>query len=116
MNTADRSIALVDHALRRRFAFLELRPQYQVLTKFHTDKQTGFPVDKLLVVLDKVKAHIRDPHYFVGISFFIDEHLNDTIESVWRTEIFPYLDEYFFDRGELARQFTWDAVRPQLEL
>jgi 5-methylcytosine-specific restriction protein B len=116
MNTADRSIALVDHALRRRFAFLELRPQYHVLAKFHADKATGFPVDDLLVVLEKLNGQIRDPHYFVGISFFLDEHLGETIESVWRTEIYPYLDEYFFDQPKVVEQFTWQAVSPQLGL
>lgn len=116
MNTADRSIALVDHALRRRFAFLELQPQYAVLEKFHDDRETGFPIDALLEVLAKVNGQIRNPHYFLGISFFLDEELGSTIENVWRTEIFPYLDEYFFDQPKVTEQFTWEAVRPQLGL
>jgi hypothetical protein len=114
MNTADRSIALVDHALRRRFAFLELQPKYAVLERFHRDNETGFPVTDLLAILGKVNAQIRNPHYFVGISFFLDEQLVDTIESVWRTEIYPYLDEYFFDQPNVTAQFTWEAVGPQL--
>lgn len=116
MNTADRSIALVDHALRRRFAFLEVQPKYAVLSKFHAERATGFPVEALVGVLGKVNGQIRNPHYFVGISFFLGEDLNDTIESVWRTEIHPYLDEYFFDQPKVLELFTWEAVRPQLGL
>jgi len=116
MNTADRSIALVDHALRRRFAFLELQPKYAVLRRFHAELETDFPVEALVGVLGKVNGQIRNPHYFVGISFFLDKELNDTIESVWRTEIHPYLDEYFFDQPKVLELFTWEAVRPQLGL
>jgi hypothetical protein len=71
MNTADRSIALVDHALRRRFAFLPLYPDYEVLNKFHAD--TGFPVENLIQTLRQLNNQIGDPHYEVGITFFLRE-------------------------------------------
>ena len=48
MNTADRSIALVDHALRRRFAFLPLYPDYDFIRKFHQRELTGFRADGLI--------------------------------------------------------------------
>ena len=35
----------------------------------------------------------------LGISFFLDEHLQENLESIWAMEIVPYLDEYFFDRA-----------------
>src|SRR5690606_10573857 len=73
MNTADRSIALVDHALRRRFAFIPLRPNYDVLAKWH--ERTGFPVDKLVSVLRDVNQEIGDPDYSVGITFFLQDDL-----------------------------------------
>jgi len=63
MNTADRSIALLDVALRRRFTFRELMPQPELLSE--SSKATGVPLDKLLTVLNrKLEAHLdRDQEW-----------------------------------------------------
>ncbi|HII06454.1 MAG TPA: EVE domain-containing protein [Methanotrichaceae archaeon] len=108
MNTADRSIALVDHALRRRFAFLRLQPNHDVLRKYH--QNTDFSVEGLIGVLRRLNIQISDSHYEVGISFFLREDLAEEIEDIWKMEIEPYLDEYFFDRPEKAEDFWWDKV------
>ena len=63
MNTADRSIALVDHALRRRFAFLRLVPDYDVLRRFHEREKTAFPVEGLIKQIEQLNGAINDPHY-----------------------------------------------------
>ncbi len=115
MNTADRSIALVDHALRRRFAFLQLSPNFDVLRKFHQSRATGYPVERLIQVLDRLNKAIHDPHYEVGISFFLREGLAAEIEDIWRMEIEPYLDEYFFDQPDKADALRWSRVRADLE-
>jgi len=109
MNTADRSIALVDHALRRRFAFLELSPNYGVLEKFHV--ANGSSVSELVETLQRVNKQIRDPHYMVGISFFMREDLKDQIEDIWRMEIEPYLEEYFFDQPSKTDEFRWEKLK-----
>lgn len=114
MNTADRSIALVDHALRRRFAFLRLQPNHEVLRKYHQSRNTGYPVEGLIGVLRRLNAQINDPHYEVGISFFLRDDLDEEIEDIWTMEIEPYLDEYFFDRSEKAEDFQWDKVRREI--
>jgi len=110
MNTADRSIALVDHALRRRFAFLALRPQYQIIRSWHAGRDTGFDPAGLIRVLERVNAAIADPNYEVGISFFLVEKPGEQLEDVWRMEIEPYLEEYFFDQPAKVAEFRWSKV------
>jgi hypothetical protein len=114
MNTADRSIALVDHALRRRFAFLALYPNYEVLRRYHQQRQTGFSVEGLLDVLTRLNRQIGDPHYAVGITFFLHEELAEQIEDVWRMEIEPYLEEYFFDQPEKVQDFRWEMIKQRV--
>lgn len=114
MNTADRSIALVDHALRRRFAFLALYPDYDILSAYH--ENTGFSVDGLALVLKRLNKVIGDRHYEVGITFFLREDLDIQIEDIWSMEIEPYLEEYFFDQPDKAAQFGWDKVKEEIGL
>jgi len=112
MNTADRSIALVDHALRRRFAFLELRPDYGILSRFQAAR--SFDASGLVSLLQRVNRTIGDPHYEVGISFFLVENLAGQFEHVWRMEIEPYLEEIFFDRRSQLEEFRWDRIRGEV--
>jgi len=112
MNTADRSIALVDHALRRRFAFLALYPNYDVLRRYH--QGTGFDVEPLIAVLHKLNRQIGDRHYEVGITFFLREDLAEQIEDIWRMEIEPYLEEYFFDQPDKVDALRWDRVAQEV--
>ena len=108
MNTADRSIALVDHALRRRFAFLALYPDYDVLRHYH--RQTGFDVEPLITVLKRLNRQIDDRHYEVGITFFLRADLDKQMEGIWTMEIEPYLEEFFFDQPDKADAFRWSKV------
>ena len=114
MNTADRSIALVDHALRRRFAFLRLQPNYDILSRYHQKRDTGFSTEGLVKVLRRLNEQINDPHYEVGITFFLRENLDEEIEDIWKMEIEPYLEEYFFDQPENVRDFRWEKVQREI--
>jgi len=108
MNTADRSIALVDHALRRRFAFLALHPDYEILRQYH--QATGFDAAPLIELLQRVNRQIGDRHYEVGISFFLRSDIRDQLEDIWRMEIEPYLEEVFFDQEGKLDDLRWDRV------
>lgn len=112
MNTADRSIALVDHALRRRFAFLQLYPDFEVLNRYQA--QHGVDVAGLVQTLRQLNERIGDRHYEVGQSFFMVPDLPAQLENIWRTEIEPYVEEYFFDRRSQADEFRWEAVRDRV--
>jgi 5-methylcytosine-specific restriction protein B len=114
MNTADRSIALVDHALRRRFAFIELRPNYDVLRRYHEKKKTDFQVDGLIETLERLNKAIADKHYEVGISYFLTENLAEELEDIWQMEIEPYLEEYFYDQLDKVNEFRWDKIQHQV--
>ncbi len=109
MNTADRSIALVDHALRRRFAFIGLYPKYDVLEKFH--QRNGYNPKSLIDLLQKINRQINDRQYEIGISFFLVDGLSAHLEDIWRMEIEPYLEEYFFDKPEKVNEFRWEKVK-----
>lgn len=112
MNTADRSIALVDFALRRRFAFLEMAPDFNVLTQFQ--KKQGFDPSGLIAVLRDINTAIADKNFSLGVSFFLVPDLPKHVEQIWRTEIETYLEEYFFAQKETADKFRWAQVKDRI--
>ncbi|MFM6203897.1 MAG: ATPase, partial [Planktothrix sp.] len=116
MNTADRSIALVDHALRRRFAFIKIAPNYNILKRYHENKEINFSIDQLIEVLQDINKMINDPNYEIGISFFMVSNIKDNLQNIWEMEIEPYLEEYFYNSPDKIKQFRWDQVEVTLDL
>jgi 5-methylcytosine-specific restriction protein B len=110
MNTADRSIALVDHALRRRFSFIHLGPAYEVLEQ--RLKRDGLPAESLISALQAINREIDDRNYEIGISFFMKDRkgLRAALKAIWRGEIEPYLEEYFYDQPKKVESYRWDAL------
>jgi len=109
MNTIDRSIALVDYALRRRFAFLSLSPiegtQTVVLRKwFHKHQiQNAEAIERLFLALNQ-RASERDPSLMVGHSYFMDQSFasngtvtDEDLKHLWRYYIMPLLAEYEYE-------------------
>ena len=110
MNTADRSIALVDHALRRRFSFVHLAPDYDVLRS--QLERHNLHADSLVSALLTVNKNIGDRNYEVGISFFLKDGagLARTLKDIWEGEIEPYLEEYFYDQIEKLQPLRWEKL------
>ena len=123
MNTADRSLAMVDYALRRRFAFETLQPAYRTenfrkyLRSKGVDKKFVTRIeDGLCAINDQIKED-RDlgPGFQIGHSYFVPNNENSPDDNWYRniveTQIEPLLREYWFDRPEEADKLL-DKLRP----
>ena len=112
MNTADRSLALVDYSLRRRFAFEELAPAFGTDDFRDYLQEIGLDLSLINVIDERMEAlneEIRDDNelgrgFQIGHSFFVpgddDELSEDWFEHVVYTQIRPLLQEYWFDTPE----------------
>ncbi len=94
MNTADRSIALLDTALRRRFHFEELMPNPDVLT---VDFISGVSMKALLSVLNRRIAYLFDRDHTNGHAYYCGIQSFAELESRFLHKVIPLLQEYFFD-------------------
>ncbi|MFB8167435.1 DUF4357 domain-containing protein [Kitasatospora purpeofusca] len=118
MNTADRSIALVDAAMRRRFAFVELSPRTEptsgLLHRWLEREQLGPEPARLL---DALNDRIGDPDFAIGPSYLMKPgiHADDRLRRVWRTKILPLLEEHHYGEGEnIEARYGLDALRKSL--
>ena len=125
MNTADRSIALVDLALRRRFYFVEFhpdRPPIQgLLRRYLRDQAPG--MEWVADVVDKANHELgNDPNAAIGPSYFMKPGLDvAAVKRIWKYGVLPYIEERLFgqDSARLA-DFDLDRLRgndpsPQLD-
>ena len=122
MNTADRSIALIDVALRRRFGFIELMPDYELLEKrLLSGEDSAKEVKKLTIeVLKSMNEKIKqlyDRDHQIGHSYFLRlEKCNSKKEAIrilkeiWYYEIIPLLQEYFYDSPEKLKEVAGNFV------
>lgn len=122
MNTADRSLALVDIALRRRFAFFELEPQFndawkaRLQDRFRTSpaRHVDELARRILAMNEQIAAAASLGKSFrIGHSYFTPEgeasELWPWFEAVVETSVAPQLREYWYDRPEAV-----DAIVAQL--
>ena len=114
MNTADRSLAMLDYALRRRFAFYEMKPAFDqakfIQYRLHLDN-TKF--NNLIECVKKLNTAIKDDSslgegFCIGHSYFCDlKNITDsTLNSIVEYGLIPLLKEYWFDDQTLVRDWS----------
>ena len=105
MNTADRSIALLDIALRRRFNFIEIMPQYDILKN---KKIENIELDLLLSTINKRIEFLLDREHTIGHSYFLNINTFEDLVQVFKNSIMPLLQEYFYDDFEKIKAILGD--------
>jgi len=116
MNTADRSIALVDAALRRRFHFLALYPDRWpiegLLGRWLAKRGSG--PRWLAAVVELANRKLADRDFAIGPAHFmrpdLDEH---RIGLIWEHSVIPYLEEHFFDERSRVEAFALERLRQE---
>ncbi|MFF7266510.1 McrB family protein [Streptomyces sp. NPDC008159] len=119
MNTADRSIALVDAAMRRRFAFRRLSPEQPPVQGLlgRWLRARGLP-DTAARLLDELNARLGDADRAIGPSYLMRPGAahEKGLDLVWRTQILPLLEDQLYGTGvDVEAEYGLDALRATLE-
>lgn len=97
MNTADRSVEALDTALRRRFSFVEMMPD----TSLIEDKKIGnITLKEVLDCLNKRILILKDREHQIGHSYFMKCSNGDDLKNIFKNNIIPLLQEYFYGNYE----------------
>ena len=110
MNSTDKSVGRLDSALRRRFDFIHVEPNYDVLENFYRDKVSKVPnLVEGLQDLNDTLEDVLGKHCLIGHTFFMKDNdqpfTYDDLEKIWRRKIYPLLEEYFMDDLKILEEY-----------
>lgn len=113
MNTADRSIALVDLALRRRFYFISFDPHEEpideLLYRWLAQNAPGMEWLADVVSMANQKLPVRSAA--IGPSYFMKDGLDENMaERIWKHSVMPYIEECLVGEGDSLKDFEWNAL------
>ncbi|WP_158264973.1 DUF2461 family protein [Blastopirellula marina] len=110
MNSSDRSIALMDLALRRRFHFVMMEPRKEVLAAWLKQQNKPQWIESVFSQLNEaLRAEKIEEDRYVGHAHFMSHQLNEEhLELIWEGTVEPLLKEYFFTAPELLEKFRLD--------
>ncbi|SGZ02094.1 AAA family ATPase [Moritella viscosa] len=107
MNTADRSLAHIDIALRRRFEFEELRTDYSLLSS----DIDGVNINRMLFAMNQRIELLLDRDHIIGHALLMNVDSLENLEQQFKTKILPLLEEYFFeDWGKINQVFNGNGI------
>ena len=118
MNTADRSIAIVDGALRRRFHFVDFYPDEPPVRDVLRRWLMAYNPEALWVadMVDRANSMLGDRHLAIGPSYFMKpDYDEEWIRLVWEHSVIPYLQEQLYGQEERLDDFRFDRLRSDLE-
>ena len=117
MNTADRSIALVDLALRRRFHFVEFhpdKPPIEGLLDRWLEKNAPPEMAWTADVMRRANTKLDDRQAAIGPSYFMKEDLDEEkVRLVWEHNVLPYVEEHLYGETDRLAEFELDKLRHQ---
>jgi len=118
MNTADRSIALIDSAMRRRFAFVALDPRTEPVHSLLRRWSLRHGLPPLSAdLLDELNRRIDDPEFQIGPSYFMratdpEAFSDERLRHIWSADILPLLEEHYYGQWDaVAKRFSLAAIR-----
>lgn len=119
MNTADRSIALMDTALRRRFSFIEMMPDTDVLRVIGADKVAELNVADMLEVINERIGFLYDREHTIGHAFFTvlkNDPSIERLQSIFEKSVIPLLQEYFYEDYQKIQMVLGDNGKENQDL
>ena len=119
MNTADRSIALMDTALRRRFSFSEMMPNTDILRSIGADKIGKLNVADMLDVINERIAFLYDREHTIGHAFFTglkDDTSIERLQCIFEKSVIPLLQEYFYEDYQKIQTILGDNGKEDSDL